>query len=182
MTLYVTTREEWRTWLVKNHRTAKEVWLVYYKRHTGKPRIAYDDAVEEALCFGWIDSIVKRIDDEKYVQKFTPRRSGSKWSKANIERARKMIRQHRMTRAGLVLFRESAKTVITAKKRFATPPDFRKALAQDATAFKNYENFAPGYRKTYIRWIEAAKRRETREKRIGRVVQWARQNKKPGML
>ena len=81
--LYVTNREDWRAWLEQNHATEKEVWLLYYKKHTGKPTIPYDDAVEEALCFGWIDSTVKRIDDEKYTQKFTPRNDRSVWSESN---------------------------------------------------------------------------------------------------
>jgi len=77
--LYVTNRKEWRNWLEENYSTAKEIWLVYYKKHTGKPRIPYDDAVEEALCFEWIDSTVKRFDDEKYFQRYTPRKNKSVW-------------------------------------------------------------------------------------------------------
>jgi len=85
-TLYVTTRDEWRSWLEKNHKSEKEIWLIYYKKHTGKPRIPYDDAVEEALCFGWIDSIIKRIDEKKYAQKFSPRKQNSVWSDLNKKR------------------------------------------------------------------------------------------------
>ncbi|MGB2982026.1 MAG: hypothetical protein WBC77_12350, partial [Candidatus Zixiibacteriota bacterium] len=101
-TLYVTNRDDWRAWLRKNHSSQKEVWLIYYKKHTGKPRIPYDDAVEEALCYGWIDSTIKRIDEEKYAQKFTPRSEKSNWSELNKRRAKKMIREGRMTQAGLV--------------------------------------------------------------------------------
>jgi hypothetical protein len=92
-TLYVTSREEWRAWLAKHYQSETEVWLIYYKKHSGQPRISYDHAVEEALCFGWIDSIVKRIDDEKFAQKFTPRRDGAKWSALNKRRLRKLIRE-----------------------------------------------------------------------------------------
>src|SRR5262249_13199943 len=100
-TLYVTSREEWRTWLADHSESEAEVWLIYYKKHTGQPRIPYDHAVEEALCFGWIDSIVKRIDDETFAQKFTPRRDRTKWSALNKRRVRKLIREGRMTEAGL---------------------------------------------------------------------------------
>src|SRR5438874_9891192 len=99
--LYVTNRDEWRAWLVDHQAAENEVWLVYYKKHTGQPRIPYDHAVEEALCFGWIDSIVKRIDGAKFAQKFTPRRDRTRWSALNKRRLRKLIREGRMTAAGL---------------------------------------------------------------------------------
>src|SRR5215207_2080885 len=100
-TLYVTNPEEWRAWLTKHYQSETEVWLIFYKNHTGRPRISYDHAVEQALCFGWIDSIVKTIDDEKFAQKFTPRRDRSRWSALNKQRLRKLIREGRMTEAGL---------------------------------------------------------------------------------
>src|SRR5207247_11176130 len=92
-TLYVTNPDEWRSWLTKHYQSETEVWLIYYKKHSGRPRIPYDDAVEEALCFGWIDSIGKRMDDEKFAQKFTPRRDRTKWSELNKRRVRKLIRE-----------------------------------------------------------------------------------------
>src|SRR5438132_5620057 len=100
-TLYVTSREEWRAWLTKHYQSETEVWLIYYKKHTGRPRISYDHTVEEALCFGWIDSIVKSMNDEKSAQKFTPRRDSTKWSALNQQRLRKLIGEGRMTDAGL---------------------------------------------------------------------------------
>ena len=106
-TLYITNRGDWRKWLEKNHNKEKEIWLVYYKSHTGKPTIAYDDSVEEALCFGWIDSIVKRIDDERYAQKFAPRTNTSKWSESNKQRVRKLVKQGRMTQIGMTKIKES---------------------------------------------------------------------------
>ena len=92
--VYVKNRAEWRNWLQENHNSKNEIWFIFFKKHTNKPSVPYDDAVEEAIRFGWIDSIVKRIDNEKYVQKFTPRKTTSKWSLLNIERAQKMIQQH----------------------------------------------------------------------------------------
>ncbi len=100
-TLYVATREEWRSWLEINHDKITDIWLIYYKAGSGKPRIPYRHAVEEALCFGWINGIVRRIDEEKYAQRFTPRKKGSNWSELNISIAETMIESGRMTQPGL---------------------------------------------------------------------------------
>src|SRR4030042_4761773 len=107
MELYFTKREEWRKWLEKNHSSCEEVWLRYYKKPSGKPRIPYTDAVEEALCFGWIDGKIKRINEDNYIQRFTPRRKGSRWSKYNIDRVQKLIREGLMTPAGLKVYQEA---------------------------------------------------------------------------
>lgn len=187
-TLYVTKRDDWRAWLRKNHSSRREVWLIYYKKHTGKPRIPYDDAVEEALCYGWIDSTVKRIDDEKYTQKFTPRNEKSNWSELNKRRAKKMIREGRMTKTGMAKFKHAGKQTNEEakdkppKKRLVTPPDLKKALSVNKKALRNFNNFAPSYRRLYIGWITNAKRKETREKRIKQTVKWSAENKKPGMM
>ena len=101
MELYVTTRAEWRDWLEENHSTIKEIWLVYYKKPSGKPRIPYVEAVEEALCFGWIDGKIRKINEDYYVQRFTPRRPGSRWSKYNIERVERLIKSGQMKPEGL---------------------------------------------------------------------------------
>ncbi len=99
-TLYVKDRKQWRSWLAKNGKRAREIWLIYPKKHSGKVRIPYDDAVEEALCFGWIDGMTGKLDAERYVQRFTPRRPTSRWSPINIRRARKLIAAGKMTTAG----------------------------------------------------------------------------------
>ena len=187
-TLHVANRDDWRAWLTKNHATQKEVWLIYYKKHTGKPRIPYDDAVEEAICFGWIDSTVKRIDDEKYAQKFTPRNDKSNWSELNRKRAEKMVKEERMTEAGLAKFRQAGRQYAEAPatkppgKRLVIPPDLREALAANKKAQGNFSNFAPGYKRLYIRWIADAKRPQTRARRIRQTVEWSAVNKKPGMM
>jgi uncharacterized protein YdeI (YjbR/CyaY-like superfamily) len=186
--LYVKNRQTWRQWLRKYHKTKKEIWLVYYKKHSKKPRIPYDDAVEEALCFGWIDSTVKRLDDEKYVQKYTPRRSGSIWSNTNILRAERMIRQRKMTKAGLVMYNETKmKKTRTVRapivaQRLKVPPDLRAALEKNKKAAQHFKAFAPSYRKMYIWYIVSAKKPETRQRRIKKVVGLAAQNKKSVML
>jgi uncharacterized protein YdeI (YjbR/CyaY-like superfamily) len=101
--LSFTSSKEWRKWLEKNHTKEKEAWLTYYKQASGKPSISYDESVDEAICFGWIDNRVKGIDDEKFVRRFVPRLSASAWSKLNIDRAKKMIKQGRVTEAGLAV-------------------------------------------------------------------------------
>ena len=108
-TLYVKDRDEWRKWLENNYDSENEIWLIYYKKHSDKIRIPYDDAVEEALCFGWIDSLVKSIDDEKYMQKYTPRKKNSVWSEYNVKRCEKMIKEGKMTNAGSKLIEEAKK-------------------------------------------------------------------------
>ena len=184
--LFVKTRKEWRDWLEKNHAIFNEIWLVYYKKHTGKPRIPYDDAVEEALCFGWIDSIVKRLDEERFCQKFTPRNDRSQWSELNKQRAEKMIEQGLMTEAGLFKVRVAKKSGEWDKKPSQNitskmPREFKKALKSNKKASENFENLSPSYRKQYIGWIASAKRPETRERRILEVISHLEMNRKPGL-
>jgi uncharacterized protein YdeI (YjbR/CyaY-like superfamily) len=187
-TLYVTNRDDWRQWLKRNHSSQKEVWLIYYKKHAGKPSIPYEDSVEEALCYGWIDSILKRIDDEKFGRKFTPRNEKSNWSELNKKRARKMFEQGRMTQAGLAKFKQAGKQEDKEAKNtpashgLVIPPDLKEALSANKEALENFTNFAPGYRRLYIAWITDAKRKETREKRIKQTIKWSAENKKPGMM
>ncbi|MEE9460498.1 MAG: hypothetical protein V3V53_01600 [Bacteroidales bacterium] len=108
--IYLSTRKQWREWLQEYHQTETVIWLEYYKKHTGKPSIPYNDAVEEALCFGWIDSTVRRIDAERYMQKFTPRKMKSTWSVSNVIRIEKLIKQGKMTVKGLELYQFAKKT------------------------------------------------------------------------
>jgi uncharacterized protein YdeI (YjbR/CyaY-like superfamily) len=185
--VHVINRDDWRDWLQKNHNSEKEVWLVHYKRRTGKATIPYDDAVEEALCFGWIDSTIRKLDEEKYAQRYTPRRRHSKWSKLNVARARKMVERGRMTKAGLVRFSEAKKDHKGTGERVATrtltlPPALKEALVSNKNAWENFSDFAPSYRRLYIGWVMDAKREETRKKRIEQVVKWAAKKKKPGMM
>lgn len=171
-TLSVTNREAWRRWLRQNHRREREIWLVCYNRHTGKPRIPYQDALEEALCFGWIDARVQRIDDERYAQKWTPRRPGSGWSELNRSIAQKLIKQRRMTKAGLeALTGRRAKPPPKRPASLLVPEDFERARRLNAHPWANFQAFAPSYRARYLGWIEGAKRDETSKKRIDEAVQ-----------
>jgi uncharacterized protein YdeI (YjbR/CyaY-like superfamily) len=180
-TLYVTSREEWQAWLTKHYQSETEVWLIYYKKHTGQPRISYDHAVEEALCFGWVDSIVKRIDDEKFAQKFTPRRDWTKWSALNKRRLRKLIREGRMTERGLakidlVILGEEPQAK-QSKGDLDIPPFVKRALMANAKAWENFLNLAPSHRRHYIQWIIDGKREETRERRLRQAVSRLEQSK-----
>ena len=185
--LYITDRNEWREWLKKNYRNKQEIWLIYYKKHTGKPRIPYDDAVEEALCYGWIDTTVKRIDEDKYLQKFCPRKKGSMWSKLNKQRVEKMIRAGKMRKPGMDKVDEAKKNgewdaAYAVKDDIHMPPGLKEALRKNRKAEENFYNFAPSYRRNYIRWVADAKRDETMNRRIKEVVERAEKNIKPGMM
>jgi uncharacterized protein YdeI (YjbR/CyaY-like superfamily) len=179
-TLYVTSREG-RAWLTKHYRSETEVWLIFYKKHTGRPRISYDHAVEEALCFGWIDSIVKRIDDEKFAQKFTPRRDTSKWSAVNKRRLHKLIHEGRMTEAGLA----KVDPVTHGEATRANPSDgdlglprfVKQALMANAKAWRNFRSLSPSRRRAHIRLIMDAKKEETRERRVREAISLLAQSK-----
>ena len=184
-TLYVTNRDDWRAWLAENHETEKEVWLIYYKKYTGQPRIPYDDAVEEALCFGWIDSVVQKIDDERYAQKFTPRRNNSKWSESNRRRVRALLKAGKMTPAGLARIGEGVlETEESSKpraKELVTPEYLEEALRANVKAWENFNRLAPSYRRQYIGWIRNAKKEETRSRRIREAISLLSRNEKLGM-
>ncbi len=179
-------RNEWRTWLAENYAVAKELWLVFHKKHTGKPGLTYDEAVEEALCFGWIDGILKRLDDEKHMTRFCPRRKNSIWSERNKERVRRMIEAGRMTEAGLAKVREAKKNGQwdkAAEREDVTimPGELAEALAQDERVRLNFEKLAPSYRRQFIYWIGTAKREETRRKRVAAAIRMIRENKRLGI-
>jgi uncharacterized protein YdeI (YjbR/CyaY-like superfamily) len=184
--LYLLSRGEWREWLRHNHDTEKEIWLIYYKKHTGKPSIPYDDSVEEALCFGWIDSIIKRIDDEKFVRKFTPRKTKSRWSEANKKRALKMIEQGKMTETGLARIREAKKSGEWSKPpssrgELVLPSYMEAALARNKKAEENFRNLAKSYKRHFIGWVTSAKREETRRRRLAEAIRLLEKKEKLGM-
>lgn len=184
--LYVTSRDEWRRWLERNHDAENEVWLIFYKKHVGKPSIPYEDAVEEALCFGWIDSIIKKIDEKKFVRKFTPRKSSSRWSELNKERVQKMIEARKMTETGMKRVREAEESgewfkTSLPRKRLETPQYLREALMGNKRAWENFNNLANSYKRQYIGWIASAKREETRKRRLVEAIELLERNEKLGM-
>ncbi len=184
--IHVTSKHGWRAWLQKNHDAKKEVWLVFYKKQTGKSDISYDEAVEEALCFGWIDSIIKKIDDEKFVRKFTPRKPSSQWSESNKRRASKMINEGKMTEAGLALISQAKSRGIWQKrsrpqKEFTIPSYVEIALKSNEKALENFRKLAKSYKKQYVGWVDSAKKEETRKRRLAEVISLLEKNEKLGM-
>jgi uncharacterized protein YdeI (YjbR/CyaY-like superfamily) len=184
--LHLKDRTEWRKWLEQNSDRAQEVWLVHYKRHSDQISISHDEAVEEALCFGWIDGKLKSIDKEKYILRYSPRKANSVWSKINKDKAEILIAQGRMTHSGLAKIEDAKKsgiwdTAYTNKLKDKIPTDLEKALKMDPKAFTNFQKFANTYRNMYIGWVVGAKTGQTRRKRIIEVVQRSALNKKPAI-
>jgi len=160
--------------------------LIYYKKHTGTSSIPYDDSVEEALCFGWIDSIIKKLDEERFARKFTPRKAKSRWSETNKKRARKMMRNGKMTEAGLVKIREAEKSgewfrTPPKRKELVIPLYMKAALVRNKKARENFSNLTKSYRQQYVGWISSAKREETRKRRLAEVISLLEKNEKLGM-
>ncbi|MHC4569612.1 MAG: YdeI/OmpD-associated family protein [Planctomycetota bacterium] len=183
---YFTDRDQWRDWL-SGHRDAEAgVWLVFYKKATSKPTLEYEAAVEEALCFGWIDSIIKKIDDERYVRKFTPRKDKSDWSALNKKRVAKMLKAGRMTKAGLAKIKAAKKNGSwnhdgKTPRSLGVPLEFAEALAGNKKAKEHFDKLAPTYRRHYLGWIAAAKRPETKQRRIDESIALLEKGGKLGM-
>lgn len=180
-------RAEWRAWLAEHHDRETEIWLVYYKKGTGVASIDYESSVEEALCYGWVDSLIKKIDDRKYARKFTPRKDDSKWSPSNIKRVKKLIQEGSMTEYGLQKV-EAAKhsgkwdePVQSPELSFEMHPEFVQALKENKRAQINFETLAPTYQKQFLGWIEVANRPETRQKRITESIQLLEKGQKLGL-
>ncbi len=171
-TLHVTNRKDWRDWLKKNYKTEKEIWLVYYKKGTGKSRIEYNDAVEEALCFGWIDSIIKSLDEESTVQRFSPRKPKAKYSQANIERLRTLIAKKKVIKE----VTETLGDILNEKFEF--PPDILKVIQADKEAWKNFQKFSDSYKRIRIAFIDAARKRpEELKKRLRYFIEMTKKNR-----
>jgi uncharacterized protein YdeI (YjbR/CyaY-like superfamily) len=168
-------RAIWRAWLEQNHATRREVWLVLAKKRSGLVSVSLEEAVEEALCFGWIDGKLRRIDDQCHMLRFTPRRADSVWSESNKARVAEMIRQGKMTDAGLALVRAAKESgqwdAAAAREVDERPPvELAAALAADDVAGRRWERLAPSHRKQYIGWVAEAKRVETRRRRSHETV------------
>lgn len=183
LTFYARNRQEWRDWLVKNHAVSPGVWLIYYKKGSDKPSVSYEEAVEEALSFGWIDSKVNSLDEERYMQVFTPRKPRSSWSKLNKQRVEKLIKNGQMTAVGLekveAAKRDGSWNKLRAIDDLKVPADLTEALADNQKAYDNFMAFSSSSKKIIVYWIEEAKRTETRKKRIEKTVSLAEENKKP---
>ena len=173
-------RAEWRSWLAQNQTRKEGIWLIRYKKETGKPRVDYDEAVEEALCFGWIDSKPNKLDEERSLLWFAPRKAGTGWSKLNKDRVERLIEQGLMMPAGLAKV-EAAKqdgswNALDAIEALEIPPDLAQALTAYESAKQNFEAFPKSTKRGILEWIAAAKKPETRSKRIQETAQLANEN------
>jgi uncharacterized protein YdeI (YjbR/CyaY-like superfamily) len=172
---------QWHEWLAKNHASESAVWLVFYKPHTKRTSIAYLDALDEALCFGWIDSLIKRLDDDRYARKFTPRKPGSRWSDVNRKRFAVLKASGRMTPMGL----ERPPT----DRGYDPPPPtpskvpryIRQALGSHPEALRFFDSLAASDRRLYIMWIDSAKRPETKARRLAEAIRTLAAGKKLGL-
>jgi uncharacterized protein YdeI (YjbR/CyaY-like superfamily) len=172
-TFYAPDRAAWRAWLAANGPTARELWLIFYKKHTGMPCVSYDEAVEEALCFGWIDGLMKRMDDDRYVRRFGPRKKDSQWSDLNKARVRKLIAEGRMTPAGLATVTIPLNPAGDAPTPRAAPvltDDLLARLQADEAAWAAFSRLAPSHRRQYVGWIMAAVKPETRLRRLEEAI------------
>ncbi|MFZ2036516.1 MAG: YdeI/OmpD-associated family protein [Dehalococcoidales bacterium] len=183
-TLYVTERKDWRAWLAKHHKTDKEIWLVYYRKETGKPRISYNDAVEEALCFGWIDSTVHKLDDERFAQRFSPRKKTCSLSQSNIERIRKLIRQKQMTADGLAAIAHVYDPEKDKSEELVIPPEILEPLQANKQAWENFRQFPESYRRIRIAYIESRKRHSHEEfqNSLANFIKMTAKNKRIGFV
>ena len=174
-TLYVTDRKKWRLWLRQHYKTEKEIWLVYYKKDLGKPRIEYNDAVEEALCFGWIDSIIRSIDEQRFAQRFSPRKPGSKYSPANKERLRSLLKQEKVIKE----VRETLGDL--DEENFVIPEDILAEIQANKQAWKHFQKFSDAYKRIRIGFIEGARNRPAEfRKRLAYFIKMTEKDKQFG--
>lgn len=186
--VYPEDRNAWRNWLQKNYQRTVGIWLIYYKVGKSKPRLPYNDIVEECLCFGWIDGLARKLDDERSMILITPRKPKSVWSDANKERVKLLLGTDLMTAAGLEKIEIAQKNgswdALTASDQAAKtnqlPKDLEKAFKGKKGALANFKAFAPSIRKQFLSWIDSAKTDETRNKRLLQTVLMSEANRKPG--
>lgn len=177
-----TNRKDWRAWLKKNHKKEKLIWFIHHKRHTNKHFISHRESLEEAICFGWIDTIIKRIDHDTYARCFVRRTDKSRWSDNTLAYAEKMIREKKMTAVGLQRYQEGRKRPsldLGIPKNPEPQKDLLETLKKK-NLLGQFQGYAPSYKRYFVRWIERAKRPETRKKRIVVVVNLVAKKKKPG--
>src|SRR6266850_2853469 len=183
-TLRVQSVDRWRAWLDEHHASESEVWLVFYKRHTGVASIDYKDALDEALCFGWVDSLVKRLDDRRYALKFTPRRADSRWSAVNRQRYAELKASGRLKPAGIErppTDRGYGPRPPRLPMPSKLPAYVQAALSGNATALRHFEALAPSHRRQYLAWIESAKRQETKLRRLKEAIRLLARGKVLGL-
>lgn len=183
-TLYAADRGAWRAWLAKNHGSETEIWLIYYRKETGKPRISYNDAVEEALCYGWIDSTVKSLDGERFAQRFSVRKGTSTLSQMNKERVRRLIKQKKMTKAGLDAIAHAYDPAKDNEEDFEIPPDILKSLKANKQAWENFQKFPQYYQRARIEYIATRKRhsQEMFDRALNHFIDMTAKGKRIGVV
>ncbi len=172
-TLLVRTSGQWRDWLAENHASASEVWLIFHKQHTGVASIDYKNALDEALCFGWVDSLVKRLDDRRYARKFTPRKADSRWSEINRKRYAQLKALGRLKPPGIQrppTSRGSAPRPVRLEMPSKLPAYIQAELKKHPKALRHFEALPPSHRRRYFAWIESAKREETKLRRLKEAI------------
>jgi len=171
-----------RKWLEKNYKKEKELWVGYYKKHTGKSNMTWSESVDQALCFGWIDGIRKGIDEESYCNRFTPRKPKSNWSEINIKKVKQLIKDGLMHPAGLELYKNRKKKDAGAhsyeNKPTKLPPALEKKFKSDKTSWKFFQSQSPSYQKTMFFWILSAKKEETQVMRLEKLIKANKEGKK----
>jgi len=184
-------QQDFRDWLIEKHNSSPGIWMIFYKKHTAIENISYDDALNEALCFGWIDSTIRKIDDAKYVRMFTPRTNTKNWSDVNKLKVIELLKTRQMTDAGLQKIDEYVQTGTISWKaselkrkrnrKMQAPEFILKELGSNEPALQNFLQLAPSYQKQFIGWITSAKKEETIDKRITEVIELLKEGKKLGM-
>jgi uncharacterized protein YdeI (YjbR/CyaY-like superfamily) len=180
-TVEVSSRAQWRAWLAEHHDSTQEIWLVFHKQATGVVTLSYNDSVEEALCFGWVDSLIRRLDDARYARKFTPRKPDSKWSTINRRRyaavkARGLLQPPGLDRPTTARSGDAPKLA-----QPGLPEYIEEALIANPKAKQYFDQLAPSYRRAYLGWIDSAKRDETKQKRLAEAVEMLAAGKKLGL-
>lgn len=178
----VTSRVQWRRWLAANHEQTESIWLVVYKKHQPSLHLAYDDIVEEALCFGWIDGLTRKLDADRTMLLLSPRKPKSTWSRLNKERVRKLVKRRLMTDAGRAKVdrarRDGSWNILDDVEALVIPDDLAQALRKNPRAKAHFDAFPPSSRKGILWWIKSAKRDATRRKRIAETVRRAARNER----
>lgn len=176
-------QSDWREWLEKNHHSKQSVWLVYFKSSTKMPSLTWSEAVDEALCFGWIDSTKKTIDDERYMQYFSRRKPNSNWSRINKEKVAALVDQGLMTKAGLESIEKAKKNgswnLLDDVEALVVPEDLRTALSNSKGSMEYFDGLSKSDKKILLYWVVSAKRSETRQKRILEIAECGSENLKP---
>ena len=184
--IYFKDAASWRDWLEQNHDSSSGIWQICFKKHTGQPSVSYDEATEEALCFGWVDSLVRRLDADTYMRKYSPRKPRGNWSPSNKKRVERMIAAGKMHPAGLKLI-EEAKANGKWDEPFKTindyklSKDFENDLQESGFAYRNYLGLPSTERKYFVAWVMSAKREETRQRRFREMIRKLENNEKLGM-